>query len=275
MKFVFTDADTTDQMRVDFIHGQNWARLTTGSIQRVQPLLFGEKQKLAIHVWCDGIRIWLTVDAMPVFEGVLIGKRFNGHLGLGTYDATAEFWDLDIGEFIGHDSRDDVSGLTEGLAAFANDHDFGKTVFVMMRFTEKIPRLNKVYEVLKDELDRYGLRACRALSSEAQYHKELWSNIRIFMNGCRYGVAILETLPKPEAGKPENHDVRHTNPNVALELGYMIRSGKDCLLLKEESAKIQSDLIGHIWHPFRIDDLETVREQARIWCENVLGRLHC
>lgn len=265
VKFVYSDADSMDDFRVDLISSVRVARLTAGGLQLVAPFVFGIGEVLQVHAWCDGFRFSLTINDIPLFREQTIGKRFNGFLGLGTYEATARFEDFDLEEYQPRESRDDIAGLTTAISSFESRHPYASSVFLMMRFDESIPELRAIFDAIEEELRHYGLTAIRA--DENRHHPELWSNIRILMNGCRYGVSVLETLP---AGASQGAATA-SNPNVALETGYMMRSGKQVLLLKEERSRIQSDLIGHIWDPFSKDDLGTVRERVRIWCENILG----
>ena len=279
LKLVYSDADVGDDFRVDLFSSLRIARLTAGGLQVHAPLVFAIGQTLNVRAWCDGFRLSVSVNGIPVFTKQAIGKMFNGWVGVGTYEATARFDDFDADEYHLRETRDDLSNLTDSIALFEQRHPYVSSVFVMMRFTDSYPVLRDIYEVLEDELSHYGLEAIRA--DEHRYDPDLLDNIRVLMNGCRYGVAVLETLDQDDpqvwlgrvwralAGRAGFQPVA-SNPNVALEIGYMMRSGKDVLLLKEQESGIQTDLIGRIWDPFSKHKLATVRERVRIWCE---GRL--
>ena len=270
IKFVFSDARSSERLRVDFMIHWHLARITCGGIQYVQPLFFSIGQPLNLHIWCDGSTVTVKVDDLPLFERVLFGKHSDGWIGIGTFMALARFSDLELKRYSPRMITDDLSGIAAGIKVFNQQYDFDTSVFVMMRFKPNIPQLKKVYEVIRTELAAYGLNARKA--DEADYHDELWNNVRVYMNGCRYGIAVLETL-SDLSGRKAKVPKQETNPNVALELGYMIRAGRRYLLLKEANAKIQTDLIGHLWKEFTADDPESIRRQIRIWCENTL-RLH-
>ena len=57
------------------------------------------------------------------------------------------------------------------------------------------------------------------------YFDDVWSNVELYLLGCRYGIAIVEDRFKPEL-----------NPNVAMEWGWMRGLGKDVLFLVEKQA---------------------------------------
>lgn len=60
------------------------------------------------------------------------------------------------------------------------------------------------------------------------------------MAACDLGVAVFEQLVEPDF-----------NPNVSLEVGYMLAQKKKLLLLKERSLpRLSSDLVGHLYKEF-------------------------
>lgn len=79
---------------------------------------------------------------------------------------------------------------------------------------------------------------------------------------CKYGIAISEDL-----------DQREFNPNVTLELGYMLGLRKRCLLLREKRLpKMPSDVVGHLYKPWDAFDAQTtVSRQVERWLQTDLG----
>lgn len=274
LKLVYSDADVGDDFRVDLFSSHRIARLTAGGLQIHAPLVFAVGQRLDVRAWCDGYRLSVSVNGIPVFAEYGIGKMFNGWVGVGTYEATARFESFDAEEYHPREKRDDISNLKASISSFESQHPYASSAFVMMRFDDRLPILRDIFKILKDELKSYGLEAIRA--DKYRYHPDLLSNIKVLMNGCRYGIAVLETLGMGDQRSWRNRFLRPpgrpvaSNPNIAFEIGYMIRSGKDVLLLKEQQSSIQSDLIGRIWDPFSKDDLDTVRECVKNWCERFL-----
>ena len=66
------------------------------------------------------------------------------------------------------------------------------------------------------------------------------------MHGCGFGIAVIERLQDDDF-----------NPNVSLEVGYMLALGKPICLLKDKTHKtLQSDLGGKLYRPFDTQDPE-------------------
>lgn len=82
------------------------------------------------------------------------------------------------------------------------------------------------------------MNAVRA--SDRDYTTSLWTNVEVYLTGCKYGIAVFEDI-----------DVRDFNPNVALELGYMMGRGKRTLLLKEQRLRtLPADVVDRLYKPF-------------------------
>ena len=142
---------------------------------------------------------------------------------------------------------------------FSNEHNPQKTVFVMMKFSGEDPendkKIENLFDTIKLALDKYSLGAVRADEKNYSDTDYLWDNVQIYLNGCDYGIAILENLYSDEM-----------NPNVALEYGYMLAKGKRLLLLKERSFKnIRADILGKMWKEFEIDKKESIEKAIQNW----------
>lgn len=140
----------------------------------------------------------------------------------------------------------DLSGLAHlepSLREFLRDHPhYDTNVFVMMRF-EQHQILAAAYSAVHDVLLKRGMDAVRADSRD--YTGELWSNIQTYMHGCKLGIAIFENL----GGSNE------INPNVSLELGYMVALRKRTLILKPEFTDVAlSSLVSRARDQRKISD---------------------
>lgn len=157
--------------------------------------------------------------------------------------------------------------LESDLKRFDADAAFESSVFVMMKFPDSarmtigvIEMLDKIFIVIRDELDRYGLRARRADDKTFATSRQLWDNLCVYMLGCKYGIAVLEDRSGEEL-----------NPNVALEYGFMRALGRDAILVKERSFKhIRADLVGTIPKEFSIGtdltlDERSLRDAVEAW----------
>lgn len=153
-----------------------------------------------------------------------------------------------------------VQHLEPYLREFLNDHpDPDRNVFVMMRFLESA-QLDEAHAAIKSTLARRGFHAMRA--DDRDYTGELWSNIEVYLTGCRYGIAIFEDI-----------ETRDFNPNVSLELGYMLGRRKRCLILKEQHLPdLPADVVHRLYKPFDMFNVEASvsREVAR-WIDVDLG----
>jgi hypothetical protein len=132
-------------------------------------------------------------------------------------------------------------------------------VFVMIRYRDTKP-FRELEGSIRDALREYGLRA--RLAKDRALSDDLWENVRIYMNGSQYGIAVFDEI----------HE-REFNPNIALELGYMYALGRRCLLLKDKQMpRLPTDTLGKIYKDFDPHEVaSTVPSQVRSWCEDDLG----
>src|ERR1043166_4417962 len=134
-----------------------------------------------------------------------------------------------------------------------------RNVFIMMRYADT-PQFRALEHTIRITLAEYGLIA--RLAKDACLSDDLWENIRIYMEGSTFGIAIFEEI-----------DQRDFNPNVSLELGFMYARRRRCLLLKDKRMpRLPTDTCGKIYRDFDTYDIEvSVRDQVATWCERDLG----
>jgi len=158
------------------------------------------------------------------------------------------------------------AAVQAGVRKFQQTHDSEKSVFVMMKFDDGDPGvdgpiLEKVFDCIRLELDKYGLVAVRADERDYSDTHYLFDNVQIYASACNYGIAVLENLYSDEM-----------NPNVALEFGYMLAKNKKLLLLKENSfGNIRADLLGRLWKNFDIKNMQTLKSAIQAWIGVDLG----
>lgn len=130
-------------------------------------------------------------------------------------------------------------------------------VFLMMRFANRTAN-REIFHALRNALGRYAVNLLRA--DQKAYADSLWENVRYYMDGCDLGVAVFEQLIKKDF-----------NPNVSLELGYMLARGKKVLLLKDRSLRrLPTDMVGHLYKEFDSGDIDTtIRRAAGAWLQDV------
>jgi nucleoside 2-deoxyribosyltransferase/protein-tyrosine-phosphatase len=129
--------------------------------------------------------------------------------------------------------------------------------FLMMRFADRTAN-QEIRQALEKALARYAIHVLRA--DQKAHSSSLWDNVRHYMNACDLGVAVFEQLVESDY-----------NPNVSLELGYMLAQGKKLLLLKERSLpRLPSDLVGHLYKGFDASDIEqTISKASLEWLRDI------
>lgn len=149
---------------------------------------------------------------------------------------------------------DEFAPLAPYLTEFLKSHPrHEKNVFVMMRFMESAQH-TEIMSALEETLHPHGLNVLRA--DRKDFTGELWSNVCVYMLGCKYGIAVFEEI---------HH--REFNPNIALELGFMMAHGKRVLLLKDKDMPhMPKDVMGKLYKEFNTYDIAgTVPPQLRRW----------
>src|SRR5579859_524512 len=120
----------------------------------------------------------------------------------------------------------------------AYKRDTYRNVFIMMRYREDTP-LTNIVEVVSNALREHGLNPI--LAKAKRLHPELWSNVLACMEYARYGIVIFEDVDG-------SHEF---NPNIAIELGYMLARGRPCLILKDRRmAAVPTDIAGRVYDTF-------------------------
>jgi hypothetical protein len=148
------------------------------------------------------------------------------------------------------------------LGQFRQEASFEKSVFIMTKFPEgktvKARELSRVIKTVQESIAGAGF--VPRIASERMYFADVWSNVELYLLGCRYGVAIVEARYKPEL-----------NPNVAMEWGWMRGLGKDVLFLVEKQAHkyIRADWSGLIRQEFSWSEPhKTIPAHVRAWLES-------
>jgi hypothetical protein len=153
-----------------------------------------------------------------------------------------------------------IAHLVPYLRTFMSDHPvYERNVFIMMRFSDA-PAVEQIHASIKSALAEYGLRGIRA--DDRDYTGELWSNVEVYLTGCKYGIAVFE-------------DVADTNfnPNVGLELGYLIGRRKRTLILKDRNLpSLHADVLHRLYSAFDMQDINgSIRREVGRWVGVDLG----
>lgn len=115
--------------------------------------------------------------------------------------------------------------------------------FLMMKY-EDTELHQRISRTIKETCKTHNIRVLRA--DDKEYAEDLLTNIRVYMHGCNFGIAVYERLVEDEF-----------NPNVSLEVGYMMALKKPVCLLKDNTLKhLLVDLIGRLYREFDTQDPE-------------------
>ena len=154
------------------------------------------------------------------------------YIRIATPTLTQVFGEPTYGEFA------EPPELRDSLERFRADYPNSHRVsFVMMRFG-KTHAHQKITAAIEKALDSAGMVSLRA--DAKLYHDDLLSNVLTYVHGCGSGIAVFERLEE-----------QTFNPNVSLEVGYMLALKKPICLLKDKTLKtLHTDLIGRVYKEF-------------------------
>ena len=125
-----------------------------------------------------------------------------------------------------------------------------------MRFG-KTPAHEAIINGIREVSGKHGIAALRA--DDKQYHDDLFPNVLTYIYGCGFGVAVFERLTTEDF-----------NPNVSLEVGYMLALDKPVCLLKDRTLEtLHTDLVGKLYRVFDPQDAQTsIQEPLEKWASD-------
>lgn len=128
--------------------------------------------------------------------------------------------------------------LKHPLERFYKDHSKPQNCgFLMMKF-EDTPIPSELQKIIKEHFESRNFTVLRA--DDKWYSDDLLTNIKTYMHGCSFGIALFERI-----------NTSYFNPNVSLEIGYMMSLNKPILFLKDKTLQsLQTDLIGKLYAEF-------------------------
>ena len=114
-------------------------------------------------------------------------------------------------------------------------------------------------------LYNYDIRGYIADVPSGLNDKRVWENIEVFMHGCDFGIAIYldDTEPDKDGKKRDNE----MNPNINVEVGYMLGLQKEvCILRHTKSERLPSYITGMNYVSFTTT--ENLEEVLTNWLLN-------
>lgn len=95
-KFIFSDANVNENFRVDFMYNFNSCRIIASNWQLLSPLQLVKEKEYKIRIAVKDNLISVEVDDMSIIKNFNFGKKSDGYIGFGTYNASVEFSDCNI-----------------------------------------------------------------------------------------------------------------------------------------------------------------------------------
>jgi len=109
--------------------------------------------------------------------------------------------------------------------------------FLMMKY-EDTPIPTAIEKIIKEYFIIKKFKILRA--DDKWYSDDLLTNIRTYMHGCSFGIALFDRI-----------NTNYFNPNVSLEIGYMMSLNKPILYLKDKTlVSLHTDLVGKLYSEF-------------------------
>jgi hypothetical protein len=128
-----------------------------------------------------------------------------------------------------------------------------RNIFLIMRFKEEKP-FQEIVVAIQSVCATHGLNVLRA--DDKAYTDDLWDNVMTYAYGSITAIAVFDHI-----------NYREFNPNVSLEIGFMLAQCKRVLLLKDKSIPVMpTDIIGKIYRPFdTYEPQKTIVPQVEKW----------
>lgn len=143
------------------------------------------------------------------------------------------------------------------LRQFHLDHpDSNRNVFLVMRFQDQ-PPFPEIVDSIKIQCATHDLKVLRA--DDKEYTDDLWDNVLTYLYGCSSAIAVFDQV-----------NYREFNPNVSLEVGFLLAQCKKVLLLKDSAIPtMPTDIVGKIYRSFNTyQPKETIPPQVERWITN-------
>lgn len=138
-------------------------------------------------------------------------------------------------------------------------YEFDHNVLLIARFpTRRSDPLWSIIAGAREVCRAHGLTL--HLAGDENADAQLFNNVAGYMWACRFGLALFEAVGDPPKKPPG------LNPNLLIEVGAMLMTGRRCAILRDRSVeRMPSDLVGHIYHEASFADTDaTLRLLHRV-----------
>lgn len=149
-----------------------------------------------------------------------------------------------------------IPEIAKEIEAFNAEYKGKKTAFIIMQFSKTIAH-DKIVTTIKETLAKHGIVGLRA--DDKEYADDLFANIKTYMHCCDFGIGVFERILED-----------NFNPNVSIEVGYMMGLRKNVCLLKDQTLRnLPSDLMGKLYKQFDPQAVQnTLPEQLEKWMKD-------
>lgn len=149
-----------------------------------------------------------------------------------------------------------VPEIANEIETFKADYKGKKTAFIIMQFS-KTKAHETIVATIKETLKKHDIIGLRA--DDKEYSDDLFANIKTYMHSCDFGIGVFERIIED-----------NFNPNVSIEVGYMMGLRKKVSLLKDKTLKnLPTDLMGKLYKPFDPQDIEkTLPSHLEKWLKD-------
>lgn len=144
--------------------------------------------------------------------------------------------------------------IASGLEKIRKDYPVGtKIAFIIMKFGSTSVHQQMIQDI-KDVLKKHRIIGLRA--DDKEYLDDLFLNVKVYMHACDFGIAIYERILSDDF-----------NPNVSLEVGYLLGMKKSVMLLKDQTLRaLNTDLTGKLYKEFDTTNItESITKSIEKW----------
>jgi phosphoserine phosphatase len=163
------------------------------------------------------------------------------------------------------------AGLDESLrpavAKLYRESSYEKNIFIITPFRFGAGYRESI-RLIRETLSSLGLRGWTA--DDKNLDQQLWESVQGYLIGCKAGIAVFTNDDR--SGASENPNPALFNPNVSIEVGYMLSRRKPVLLLKEKRlARLPTDMMGFLYEDFDLESApDSIPKAVRKWVEQTL-----
>lgn len=154
-------------------------------------------------------------------------------------------------------------GAADGVAKILAKVPFEQNVMLITRFP-KGPgdHFTRLIAKLREAVASHGLTL--QVASDGMAEDTLWANVVSYMWASKYAIVLLDTT----GGS--------LNPNVLIEIGSMLMTGRRCAILRDSSVpSMPTDLVGHIYKATDLADHAASVNEVHKWIRDDLGLSSC